>query len=64
MDNEDREYIALGTLTLTDVTFYIRAASEEEAKEKAARGEWDDYDTSAASSEDWKIWPDTCHENR
>lgn len=47
-----------GTVTLKNVTFFIDAASEAEAVEKAKRGDYSDYDDSHSFPSACEISPD------
>jgi hypothetical protein len=58
-----KEYLARGYLTLSGVQFTIIASSPEEARAKAARGEWRDYDVVGASTADCKIYHDSLQLN-
>jgi hypothetical protein len=46
------EYLFRGTVTSGNVTFRVEAANPTEAKDKARRGLWEDYDDSAAENLD------------
>lgn len=59
-----KEYIFRGKLSLSGVEFYITANSEEEAIAKARDGDWHDYDTLGASSEDCNIDLGSCELNQ
>lgn len=52
-------YTGKGRVTLEGVTFYILADTLDEAKEKARRGEYTDYDALGAETSDWEISPKT-----
>ena len=60
---KEREYIFEGTVTRRGVTFFVKAASEVEAKEKAAAGEFEDYDVNGAETSDWEMNPNTIQVN-
>lgn len=58
------EYIFTGTVKLDGVTFFIEAENWTEARAKARRGEYDDYEAGgAAETVDTSIDPETCEEN-
>ena len=57
------EYIFNGTLSLSNVNFYIIADNEHDAKEKARRGEYVDWDIGDAGSVDWTINPNSIELN-
>lgn len=57
------EYTFQGSVTLRGVTFYVKAATEAEAREKARKGDYEDYDALGAETSDWEIHPSTCKEN-
>jgi hypothetical protein len=52
---ELHEWLCRGWIKLSGVQFSVSAATEDEARKKAAAGDWDDYDTTVASGEDWKL---------
>jgi hypothetical protein len=54
-----KEYTFSGEVTLRGVTFFVKAKNEAEAKEKAARGEYDDYEANGAETSDWDMNPAT-----
>jgi len=58
-----REFVCTGTMELRGVTFFIEAATEEEAIEKAKAGEWSDYDTNGAESVNWDMRESTLEAN-
>lgn len=58
-DKETKEYTFSGSVELRGVT----ATSPEEAKRKAAEGDYDEYDTSGAETVNWEINTKTCEEN-
>lgn len=58
-----KEYVAKGSLTRSGVIFYITADTLEEAKVKAASGEYLEYDTDGADTVNWDIEVDTVEEN-
>lgn len=59
----EREFCFQGRATLSGVTFFVKAASEDEAREKAEAGDYFDVDERNASWVDWKIDPSTCEPN-
>jgi hypothetical protein len=61
---EMKSYLFEGKVTISGVAFYIDAASEDEARERAERGDYDSYDIGGGSTEDWTIHADTLKENR
>lgn len=50
-----REYFCRGSLTLNGVTFFILAADQQEAEEKARNGQWHDWEAGGAESSDWEL---------
>ncbi len=61
---QTEEYICRGRLTLDGVQFIIEASSLQEARLKAIRGEWSDYDIGGASGADWELLPSTLALNK
>ena len=61
---ELKEFEFKGSAELSGVRFFIRAQSLEEAKAKAARGEWDDDDARGASWVNWEIDPHSGKDNK
>jgi hypothetical protein len=57
------EYLATGRATFDGVVFYIEAATEAEARDKARMGKYVSWDMMTAQSTDWAINPDTVEEN-
>lgn len=57
------QYLFRGRIELDGATFCIDAENEEEAKEKASAGSWDDLDIDGAASRNWTIHPETCELN-
>ena len=58
-----REFIFRGTMLYRGVSFLITAATEEEARAKADRGEYDSYESLFGEVADWSIEPDSIVEN-
>ena len=52
---ERHEWLFRGTLKMSGVIFSVSAETEAEALQKARDGDWDDYDTTRASGDDWKL---------
>jgi hypothetical protein len=50
-----REGVRKGRLTLARVTFRVSAETLEGAWGRTANGDFDDYDTDAAESVDWRV---------
>ena len=48
--SDEHEYTFRGRLELSGVVFYVKAGNAVEAKEKAARGEYEEYDVSGAEA--------------
>jgi hypothetical protein len=57
------EFIMTGRLTLEGVVFYVTAENRANALDKAARGDYDSYDTDQADVVDWRISPNSIEEN-
>lgn len=57
------EYIFRGTVAIKDTLFCVDADSLEEAKEKAAQGEYTWYDVCRGYTVDWWLDPSTGEEN-
>ncbi|MCB7127909.1 MAG: hypothetical protein J3T61_00020 [Candidatus Brocadiales bacterium] len=57
------EYIFQGSLSLTNVDFFITADDEDAARSKAKAGEYDNWETSGAASSNWMIDSDTLELN-
>jgi hypothetical protein len=49
------QFTARGDVALSDVTFFIEADDEEEARAKAEAGEYDFYEIDGAETVDWTI---------
>jgi hypothetical protein len=50
-----REGVRKGRLTLARVTFCVSAKTLEGVWARAAKGDFDGYDTDAAESVDWRV---------
>lgn len=48
------EFIVPMDFTITGDAF-VKADSPEEARQKAARGQWERYDLSAGETKDWRV---------
>lgn len=61
--SEPREWIFRGRVTLEGVQFFITADSEDEAIERARKGDFDDRDDGGGESVDWHIDVDSIELN-
>jgi len=59
-----KRFQVLGKLKLANVNFTVNASSADEARTKAANGEWDDYEVTTAEAVDWELDPDTVEEDK
>jgi hypothetical protein len=57
------EFIARGTIELQGVDFFITAETIEDARRKAAAGEYDHYEDNGASAMSCEIKVSTVEEN-
>jgi len=57
------EFIFTGTVTLRGVDFYIEADTQEEAAERAKKGDFDKYEAGCFEIVDWDISPENSHSN-
>jgi hypothetical protein len=55
-----KQYIFNGRVELSGVQFIVEAENEDDAKAKAKRGEWEDYDLSGAETVNTDIYVSTC----
>ena len=60
---EDREWVVSGQLTFDGISFFVTAKSKDEAIEKAASAQWDEYDLRGASTSDCRVQASTIREN-
>jgi hypothetical protein len=63
MSERKKDWIFTGSVELSGVTFFINDCTEDEARDRAQAGKYDDYDTSGAETVDWNIKAKTIEAN-
>lgn len=58
-----KEFIFRGTVELSGVVFFVVAANEDEAKQKARDGDFVEYESNTAETINWSINPETIELN-